>query len=56
MGVMISGSKVRVSYDIGGLDFTNSPLILDAAMNQNQFEKALRNANLTVLDKAVNGQ
>lgn len=53
---MISGSKVRISYDIEGLSFTNNPLILDAAMNQNQFEQALRNANLTVLDKEVNGQ
>ena len=55
-GETVVGSKVRISYDIEGLSFTNNPLILDAAMNQNQFEQALRNANLTVLDKEVNGQ
>ena len=51
-GVVMKGPRLRVFYDIEGLSFSKHPLVLDSTMSQSEFERALRNANLTILKRA----
>jgi len=52
-GVIMKGPSIHINYDIEGFSFSKHPLVLDSTMSQNKFERALRDANLTILKREL---
>ena len=46
-----TGESLRINFDIDGLSFTKTPLVINTLMSQAQFEKALEDAGLQTLTK-----